>query len=73
MEADPLCKECTKAGRIRLWTQLDHIVALTNGGEDTDDNCQGLCDEHHEAKTAKDMGYTQRKAFGPDGYPLGGW
>lgn len=72
MRANPLCGECAKLGIVRLWTQLDHIQALTNGGEDTEENCQGLCDEHHEAKTALDMGYRPRKAIGPDGWPVGG-
>jgi 5-methylcytosine-specific restriction endonuclease McrA len=72
MQIDPLCGECAKLGVVRLWTQRDHIQALANGGPDTDENTQGLCDEHHKAKTAKDMGYKQRLTIGPDGWPVGG-
>lgn len=66
----PLCVHCERAGRTRLATQLDHILALDNGGADTDANRQGLCDECHDAKTALDMGYRPRVAVGLDGWPL---
>ena len=32
----PLCAECERNGKVRLATQLDHIVALDNGGTDFD-------------------------------------
>lgn len=51
----PLCVECEKAGRVRLWTQLDHIIPLFKGGADHDSNRQGLCDECHAVKTREDM------------------
>lgn len=54
-ERDPLCSECQKQGITRLWTELDHIVALHKGGKDTDANRQGLCAEHHAIKTKADM------------------
>lgn len=66
---DPLCKRCREHGRVRAWTQLDHIIALTNGGEDTDANTQGLCDECHEAKTREDLGQECRQRIGTDGWP----
>ncbi len=63
----PLCVHCTKAGRTRPATQLDHIVALSNGGPDFDKdegkNRQGLCDDCHVRKTDADMGYAERLAF----------
>jgi 5-methylcytosine-specific restriction protein A len=68
----PLCVDCEANGKVRLATELDHIQALTNGGQDTQDNRQGLCKPCHEAKTAKDMGYRQRGTTGPDGWPVGG-
>lgn len=57
--ASPHCAHC---GRMTMYPQgfeLDHVVALTNGGEDTDENCQVLCtgdDGCHRRKTASDMG-----------------
>jgi 5-methylcytosine-specific restriction enzyme A len=53
----PLCVECEKRGIVRLATQLDHVVALVNGGTDTPDNRQGLCDPCHAIKTAADLGH----------------
>lgn len=52
----PLCAECLKRGITRATDQIDHIIALTNGGEDIDDNVQGLCREHHDEKTAGETG-----------------
>lgn len=68
----PLCAECERNGKVRLATQLDHIVALDNGGTDFDQpgNRQGLCDDCHEVKTARDMGYRSRRAIGLDGFPV---
>ena len=71
-KANPLCVECYKKDKVRIATQLDHIQALTNGGTDTPDNRQGLCAQCHAAKTARDMGYRQRKQIGNDGWPTGG-
>lgn len=68
---EPLCRRCAKQGRTRLATQRDHIVALTNGGTDTLENTQPLCDECHLQKTAEDLGKTTRQRIGPDGWPVG--
>ncbi len=56
----------------RIWTQLDHIVALTNGGTNDDSNREGLCDECTKAKTARDLGHEQRprRQIGADGFPI---
>jgi 5-methylcytosine-specific restriction endonuclease McrA len=35
--------------------EYDHIVCLAIGGRDTDDNCEGLCADHHKRKTALDL------------------
>lgn len=67
---NPLCVNCKAQGRVRPATQLDHIVALTNGGTDTEDNRQGLCLDCHEAKTRRDLGYGPSSACGVDGRPL---
>jgi 5-methylcytosine-specific restriction protein A len=63
----PLCVMCKAKGRISLATQLDHIVALVNGGTDTSDNRQGLCTPCHEAKTRRDLGYKERTQFDASG------
>jgi 5-methylcytosine-specific restriction protein A len=66
LEAHPLCEE---AGRVVVATVPDHIVALVNGGTDTEDNLQSLCAEHHRIKTAKDLGHRARRTVGADGWP----
>lgn len=56
----------------RLATQRDHIVPLHKGGEESDDNVQGLCDECHLAKSKLERGHTYKpkRVIGPDGYPV---
>lgn len=66
----PLCVHCMAKGIVRAATQLDHKVALVNGGEDVEENRQGLCDACHDLKTKVDMGYRQRAAIGLDGWPV---
>jgi 5-methylcytosine-specific restriction enzyme A len=66
----PLCVECEKAGRVTAATVPDHIVALINGGPDTWDNLQALCEEHHAEKTALDLGHRVKRTIGPDGWPV---
>ena len=66
----PLCVHCKAKGTITLATELDHINALCNGGDDDDSNMQGLCHDCHKAKTLKDLGITERKTIGPDGWPV---
>lgn len=70
--AHPLCAECDRQGKVRLATQLDHIVALENGGTDFDKpgNRQGLCDDCHEVKTARDLGHRSSRRIGLDGFPI---
>ena len=50
--ANPLCAECERQGRVTVATIRDHIIPLAEGGQDTADNIQGLCEECHNKKTA---------------------
>ena len=47
----PLCVECKKHGRVSVSTVRDHIVPLSEGGEDTPENTQALCEKCHDRKT----------------------
>lgn len=72
---EPCCVHCEREDppRYTAATQVDHIVALANGGSDFDidpDNAQSLCDEHHERKTATDLGYVQRTECDAAGMPI---
>ena len=51
---DPLCAECAKRGRLTLATQRDHKIPLTEGGQDTEDNVQGLCKPCHDEKSLQE-------------------
>lgn len=50
----PLCVECQRAGVVRAATERDHIIPLAEGGTDDDSNIQGLCKEHHAAKSKRE-------------------
>ena len=67
---EPLCRQCSIKGRTTLATQVDHIIALVNGGSDGDNNKQPLCIDCHKAKTAADMGHKPRVTVGLDGWPI---
>ena len=54
----PLCVHCLSRGFVQMATEVDHILAITNGGVDSRDpfeNRQGLCTPCHDAKTAEDL------------------
>lgn len=55
LRRNPLCLRCLERGFTIPSTQVDHKVPLYLGGEETDENRQGLCDECHDIKTAEDM------------------
>jgi len=54
LSAHPMCEHCQEHGRITPATEVDHRLALMNGGLDVDSNRQALCDECHKAKTIVD-------------------
>ncbi len=68
----PFCPVCEAAGVLRLATETDHKVPLEQGGEDTIENMQRLCKEHHAIKTAKERGYEYKPKprIGADGWPI---
>lgn len=43
---EPLCRVCG-----RLTNHVDHVIPRKDGGTDTRDNLQGLCQECHNRKT----------------------
>lgn len=65
-----LCQPCAFDGRVTEATAVDHIQALANGGTDDESNLRAICNECHEAKTAKDTGRRLAQKVGIDGYPL---
>ena len=65
LAANPICYVCGTAVAV----ELDHKVALTNGGSNDDENLGGICTQCHEAKTLKDLGQKPRVTIGIDGWP----
>lgn len=72
MRLQPLCVRCLAMDPPKLSKseRLDHIVALANGGDDSDDNKQMLCIPCHAWKTEQDLGYKPKERIGLDGYPI---
>lgn len=68
--ANPCCAMCKRITAYPAGFELDHIVALTNGGTNEDGNLQVLCFPCHEIKTAADIGYTPKTETGLDGWPV---
>ena len=52
--ANPLCVMCQRVGITRTWDELDHIVALQDGGTNEESNFQGLCFPHHAEKSKRE-------------------
>lgn len=69
---EPLCRLCLSKTPSVVSASVvpDHIKPLYLGGADQDDNIQCLCAECHTGKTARDMGYVVKTAFGLDGWPI---
>ncbi len=61
---------CQKRDRLSLATEVDHIVALINGGTDDDDNLQSLCRDCHVMKTRADKGFKPSGACDEFGFPI---
>lgn len=54
---------CEAKGIITAATQRDHIIPLEEGGEDSDDNTQGLCDECHQGKSLQEALRGRRRSM----------
>lgn len=64
-----LCEDCIAIGLVTLATIVDHIIPLSKGGPDTDENTRNLCDEHNRKRTAEQFGHRYRALVGKDGWP----
>jgi 5-methylcytosine-specific restriction endonuclease McrA len=52
LEREPYCRECARSGKRVPAVEVDHIVALADGGAFADPaNLQSLCLWHHAQKT----------------------
>jgi len=62
----PFCAHCEARGITRAAVEMDHVVPLALGGEDVDDNIQGLCLPCHAIKTALEQASAGGAANHPD-------
>lgn len=69
-EDQPLCVECERQGRIRAATERDHIIPISQGGEDTEANTQALCHACNAAKGIAETGRKPKQRIGLDGWPI---
>lgn len=64
-----LCQDCRDKGRITPATQVDHVKPKAKGGTDDLDNLRSLCREHHDDKSARDLGHRVKVRIGAGGWP----
>ncbi|OWQ91113.1 HNH endonuclease [Sphingopyxis granuli] len=69
LRSEPLCRDCKAKGIITAATVPDHIVPLTQGGGDDDNNIRCLCADCHQVRTAEQFGYRRRIEVNADGWP----
>jgi len=66
---------CVRCGCLGVWfvrevtaalplLQVNHKLALAQGGTDTDDNTEVICEPCHKAETADQFGKVQSKGLG---------
>ena len=66
----PLCYICKEKGIITPAKEVDHVIALVNGGTDDPENLRGVCFDCHRDKTRRDLGLKERPRIGLDGWPV---
>jgi 5-methylcytosine-specific restriction protein A len=55
LNAQGRCTECTRRVGVGTPYEIDHKIALINGGKHAEDNLCLLCQECHKQKTATDV------------------
>ncbi|SCW80675.1 5-methylcytosine-specific restriction enzyme A [Sphingobium faniae] len=69
LQAEPLCRDCKSRDIVTAATVPDHIVPLTQGGSDDDNNIRCLCAACHEVRTTEQFGYRRRIEVNVEGWP----
>ena len=64
-----LCQDCLARGVLTLATEVDHIVPLFKGGDDSDDNKAAICADCHQLKTRSDKGQAPSGGCDARGFP----
>lgn len=58
------CDDCVSLGLIRMANEVDHIIPLSLGGTDDEDNLRAINKECHKKKTAKESRGRNKKREG---------
>jgi len=48
------CDECMKSGALKVAHEVDHIVPLSRGGDDSPDNLRAINRDCHKVKTQRE-------------------
>lgn len=59
--AHPLCEECRKTGKLIPAEEVHHIVPLSAGGTNDENNLMSLCTSCHSEITAREGGRWNRE------------
>ncbi len=68
LSSEPLCRDCTRMGRIIPATEVDHINSQT--ADNRPENLAPLCKSCHSHRTACAMAGVPVKGCDVDGWPL---
>lgn len=52
---DPLCQIAVLCKGVDPTTEVDHVVPIERGGDESDDNLWGVCHADHSRKTAMEQ------------------
>lgn len=52
---DPLCQIAVLCKGYGATTEVDHVVSIEQGGDESDDNLQGACHADHSRKTSMEQ------------------
>lgn len=74
-----LCVPCREVGRLTPARDVDHIVPVSKGGDDSPENLRAICPECHAVATKAQASEGRREqagavkaAIGVDGWPIEG-
>ena len=71
LAAHPICQHCAWRGIIKTAEHVDHVLAISAGGDPWDaNNLQSLCQDCHNRKTAADEGKQATLGCDVEGVPI---